>query len=75
MLLNISSTTAWSQIDSPAEADLDEQAQEEVLAEIDRQLNNPLTTIWSLTFEDSLLEKRGDAISGTTLGSPPDVRI
>lgn len=36
------------------------------LAEIDRQLNNPLTSLWSLTFQDNLGIKEGDQIEGTT---------
>jgi hypothetical protein len=47
----------------------DEETREETLAEIDRQLNNPLTTIWSLTFENNLVVKEGDAIRGTTLAN------
>ena len=36
------------------------------LAEIDRQLNNPLTSLWSLTFQDNLGIKQGDQIEGST---------
>lgn len=35
------------------------------LEEISRQLENPLTSLWSLTFEDSVLLQKGDAIAGT----------
>lgn len=35
------------------------------LAEIDRQLNNPLTSLWSLVFQYNLQLKRGDLIDGT----------
>jgi hypothetical protein len=34
------------------------------LGEIDRQLNNPLTSIWSLTFQNNTSVKTGDAIDG-----------
>ncbi len=36
------------------------------LAEIDRQLNNPLTSLWSLTFQDNLGIKEGDLIEDST---------
>lgn len=35
------------------------------LAEIDRKLNNPLTDIWSLTFQNNTAVKRGETIDGT----------
>ncbi len=35
------------------------------LAEIDRQLNNPLTTLWSLTFQNNTSLKTGDAVDGS----------
>jgi predicted outer membrane repeat protein len=35
------------------------------LGEIDRQLNNPLTSIWSLTFQNNTSAKEGSAIDGT----------
>jgi hypothetical protein len=41
----------------------------EELAEISRQLENPLTSLWSLTFENSLLLKQGDAIDDTELAN------
>lgn len=41
----------------------------EDLGEISRQLENPLTSFWSLTFEDSVLLKEGDAINGTELAN------
>ena len=34
------------------------------LAELDRQLNNPLTSIWSLTFQNNTSVKTGDAVEG-----------
>jgi len=37
---------------------------EESLAEIDRKLNNPLTNLWSLTFQNNLTVNKGDAIDG-----------
>ena len=35
------------------------------LGEIDRALNNPLTSIWSLTFQNNTSSKTGDAVDGT----------
>ncbi|MEP0203209.1 MAG: hypothetical protein ABJ084_02600 [Halioglobus sp.] len=35
------------------------------LSEIDRKLNNPLTSIWSLTFQNNSSANTGDAVSGT----------
>ena len=35
------------------------------LAEIDRKLNNPLTSLWSLTFQNNASAKEGDRIDGT----------
>jgi hypothetical protein len=35
------------------------------LAEIDRQLNNPLTSIWSLTFQNNTSVKTGDDVDGS----------
>ena len=37
------------------------------LAEIDRRLNNPLTSLWSLTFQNNTNVKEGEAVSGTEL--------
>jgi hypothetical protein len=45
------------------------QAEEQNLDEISRQLDNPLTSLWSLTFEDKLYVKEGDAIEGSTLAN------
>jgi len=36
------------------------------LAEIDRQLNNPLASLWSLTFQDNFGVKQGDVLDGST---------
>ncbi len=44
-----------SEADSLANADL---------AEIDRKLNNPLTNLWSLTFQNNTTFHKGDAIDG-----------
>jgi len=35
------------------------------LAELDRKLNNPLTSIWSLTFQNNTSANTGDSVSGT----------
>ena len=34
------------------------------LAELDRKLNNPLTSIWSLTFQNNSSARSGDAVKG-----------
>ena len=39
------------------------------LAEIDRQLNNPLTSIWSLTFQENFSLNKGDRADGTDIGN------
>ena len=39
------------------------------LAEIDRQLNNPLTSIWSLTFQENFSLNKGDFVDGTEIGN------
>jgi len=35
------------------------------LGEIDQQLNNPLTSLWSLTFQDNYSRLNGDTLDGT----------
>jgi hypothetical protein len=35
------------------------------LEEIDRQLNNPLSKTWALTFQDNIGFKQGDAVDRT----------
>ena len=39
------------------------------LADIDRQLNNPLTSIWSLTFQENFSLNKGDRVDGTRIGN------
>ena len=39
------------------------------LGELDRQLNNPLTSIWSLTFQNNTAVKQGDAIDGSEISN------
>ena len=39
------------------------------LAEIDRQLNNPLTSIWSLTVQENFSLNKGDRVDGTRVGN------
>jgi hypothetical protein len=39
------------------------------LAEIDRRLNNPLTSIWSLTFQENFSLNKGDRVDGTRVGN------
>ncbi len=34
------------------------------LGEIDRSLNNPLTSIWSMTFQNNTSSKKGDSVQG-----------
>ncbi len=41
-------------------------AAEESLDEISRKLDNPLTSLWSLTLEDKYRIQEGDAVEGTT---------
>lgn len=58
-LLLLSSSLAMAQTapqDDLASADL---------GEIDRRLNNPLTSLWSLTFQNNTSAYQGDAIDGT----------
>lgn len=42
---------------------------EQDLDEISRKLDNPLTNLWSLTFEDKIRIIEGDAIDGNTWGN------
>ena len=39
------------------------------LGAIDRAMNNPLTSIWSLTFQNNTSIKQGDAIDGTEISN------
>jgi hypothetical protein len=39
------------------------------LEEIDRQLNNPLSKTWALTFQDNISFNQGDLVDGTTYGN------
>ena len=50
---------------SRAESDENEDADTETLAEIDRKLNNPLTDLWSLTFQENYSLLRGHEIDDT----------
>jgi len=40
--------------------------EDEDLAEINRRLENPLTKLWSLTFQENLAIQEGDVVDGTT---------
>jgi len=42
---------------------------EPTLAEIDRRLNNPLSSIWSLTFQENFSLNKGDRVDGTRIGN------
>lgn len=42
------------------------------LAEIDRRLNNPLTGLWSLTFQNNTPVYEGTAIDGTESANTQD---
>ena len=55
LLLVMMSPMDSSAVDDLANADL---------ADIDRQLNNPLTSIWSLTFQNNTELKTGNDIDG-----------
>lgn len=63
-------TAQGQQTDTPfvgeAELTLDQNPEAVDLDEVSRQLDNPLTRLWSLTFEDSFYVHRGDAIEGAT---------
>jgi hypothetical protein len=39
------------------------------LAEIDRRLNNPLTSLWSLVFQENLILNTGDLVDGTEIAN------
>jgi hypothetical protein len=54
--------SAESSSDEDSLADMD-------LAEIDRKLNNPLTNIWSLTFQNNTTFYKGDAVDGTEVSN------
>jgi hypothetical protein len=61
-----------SQAQSPSHASDATGAQTQTgptLAEIDRQLNNPLTSIWSLTFQENFSLNKGDLADGTDVGN------
>lgn len=55
MSLSGTIANAPSEVDSLATADL---------AEIDRKLNNPLTDLWSLSFQNNTNVHKGDAVDG-----------
>ena len=48
-----------------AQTDPDENLNTADLAEIDRRLNNPLTSLWSLTFQNNTSAYEGDLIDGS----------
>ena len=49
--------------------DSEDPALNQSLEEISRQLENPLTDMWSLTFENSALWTKGDAMDDTEFGN------
>ena len=57
------SVTAFAQ--DPPETDPDEMS----LDEISRKLENPLTTLWSLTFQNNTAIQNGDLIDGDTVSN------
>ena len=52
-------TTVWA-----GENQAEQSLADTDLAELDRQLNNPLTSIWSLTFQNNTSINTGDALDG-----------
>lgn len=48
-----------------ASSDIKDPASKQSLEEISRQMENPLTDLWSLTFENSALLTKGDAMDDT----------
>lgn len=46
-----------------------EPAEEPDLEEVNRKLDNPLTTLWSLTFQENLSLLKGDALAKTEVGN------
>ncbi len=44
---------------------MDESGELPSLEEIDRQLNNPLSKTWALTFQDNLGINQGEAVDGS----------
>ena len=48
-----------------AQSESSQDSETESLAEIDRRLNNPLTSLWSLTFQENYSLLRGDAAEDT----------
>jgi hypothetical protein len=65
--------TVWANFLAENQTDSDSAISEEEslatadLAEIDRRLNNPLTSLLSLTFQDNLNVNKGDAVDGRAL--------
>ena len=49
----------------PAGAEQEESLATADLADLDRKLNNPLTSTWSLTFQNNSSANTGDAVAGT----------
>ena len=52
-----------------AQSDMEEVLDEEDLEEIGRQLENPLTSLWSLTFQENLSFLKGDLLDGTEVAN------
>ncbi len=61
VILFLASTVSFVEAEQDGELDLATAD----LGEIDRALNNPLTSIWSLTFQNNTSTKTGDAVDGT----------
>jgi len=61
VLLLVASLTGAQEIDEPGELPS--------LEEIDRQLNNPLSKTWALTFQDNISTKEGDLVNGSATGN------
>ena len=51
------------------ESELEELLEEQDLEEIGRRLENPLTSLWSLTFQENLSLLKGDLLEGTEVAN------
>jgi len=65
----LSVVTAHAQEDNSQPTDIRDPALNQSLEEISRQLENPLTDMWSLSFENSTLWTKGDAMEHTEVAN------
>jgi len=64
-----SSETSDQNSDSLPSTDLQSSDMVPSLAEIDRRLNNPLTSIWSLTSQENFSLNKGNRVDETDIGN------